>query len=725
MKNKNIIILIIVAMVVIFLVVGIGYFGSSERRATIVHDNHDHEAVNHDEPDHSEHDHDDHDHEAVNHDEPDHSEHDHDDHDRQKSSKVTVWGDRFEIFMEHPFVLANTLTEFVTHITDRAMLQPRQKGSVTFVLMDESNISTRHVERSPARDGIYIPKLTFPQSGRWSVSLVIPVEENEHVVELPALKVYNSQEEDDRAPTPEEVAGISFLKEQQWKIPFETKGVHRRNIRSQAVLAVPASAIVDEDGNPVVFVQLAGETFKKRYLKLGQKENGFIQILSGLSEGEYVVTQGAYAVAEAEHHKDHDDHEAVNHDEPGHSEHDHDEHDHEAVNHDEPGHSEHDHEAVKHDEPDHSEHDHDDHDHEGHGDDSIVRISEEDMKRFGIEVDKAGAGAFDQHIRVPGEIVINSDRLAHIVPCVSGVVQQVKKNLGDFVKKGEVMAVIGSRELADAKAAYLTSIERFHLAEPLFEREEKLWKKKISPEQDFLDAKKNLTEAKIEMQSAKHKLHALGLTMKDIKEIPSEPAELLTAFDITVPFNGTIIEKHITHGEVVREDDDIFVIANLDTVWVDLRVPQKDVCSIKKGQEVNISGNANATEAEGIIDYVHPLIDEKTRTKLVRVVLDNTSGLFQPGTFVTADVLVEKCNAKVVVANSVLQDVDGKSCVFVYSGQGFQPRPVTIGRSNNGYVEITAGLETGETIVTQNSFRIKAQLEKAAGGEHAGHGHSH
>jgi cobalt-zinc-cadmium efflux system membrane fusion protein len=426
---------------------------------------------------------------------------------------------------------------------------------------------------------------------------------------------------------------------------------------------------------------------------------------------------------EAVNHDDHD-HEAVNHDDHDHEAVNHYEHDHEAINHDD-----HDHEAVNHDEHDHEavnhdEHDHDDH--EGHGDDSIVRMSEDEMKRFGIEVAKAGLGAFDQHIRVPGEIVINSDRLAHIVPRVSGVVQQVRKNLGDFVKEGESMAVIGSRELADVKAAYLTSIERFHLAKPFFEREEKLWKKKISSEQDFLDAKKNLTEAKIEMQSSKHKLHALGLTMKDIKEIPSEPAELLTAFDITAPFNGTIIEKHITHGEVVREDDDIFVIANLDTVWVDLRVPQKDVCSIKKGQEVKIADNANATEVEGIIDYVHPLIDDKTRTKHVRVVLDNTSGLFQPGTFVTADVLVEKCSAKVVVAKSVIQDVDGKACVFVHNGQGFQPRPVTIGQSNTGYVEITAGLEPGEIIVTQNSFRIKAQLEKAAGGEQAGHkGHSH
>ena len=99
------------------------------------------------------------------------------------------------------------------------------------------------------------------------------------------------------------------------------------------------------------------------------------------------------------------------------------------------------------------------------------------MKRFGIEVEKVKAGEIEQHIRVPGEIVIFSDTLAHIVPRVPGIAQQVKKNLGDFVKKGEVMAVIESRELADIKAAYLTSIESYQLAEPFLKREERLWKK--------------------------------------------------------------------------------------------------------------------------------------------------------------------------------------------------------------------------------------------------------
>ena len=510
--------------------------------------------------------------------------------------------------------------------------------------------------------------------------MVIAENEIEHVVELPALNVYSSQDEADRAQTPDEVSGISFLKEQQWKIPFETKEVQRRTIHSQDVLAVPTMAVIDEGGKPAVFIQLAGETFAKRYLRLGEKEDGFIQILAGLSEGEYVVTQGANAVAETEHRKGHDDH------------------DHES---------------------------HDAHEGHDHHDDSIVKLSEEDMKRFGIQVGKVKAGEIAQHIRVPGEIVINSDTLAHIVPRVPGIAQQVKKNLGDFVKKGEVMAVIESRELADIKAAYLTSIESFQLAEPYFKREESLWKKKISSEQEYLDAKKTLAEATIDMNKAKYKLRALGFSLEYIENLPSEPAQLFTTYEITAPFNGTIIEKHITLGEVISEDDDIFVVANLDTVWVDLRVPQKDASSVMKGQKVAISGKADTSKTEGTIDYVHSLIDEQTRTKLARVVLDNTSGQFLPGTFITATVQVGKSETDVVVDKSVLQDIDEQPCVFVQTKQGFEPRPVIIGRSNETCVEIIDGLHAGEIIVTKNSFRIKAQLEKAAAGEQTGHGHSH
>jgi multidrug efflux pump subunit AcrA (membrane-fusion protein) len=201
--------------------------------------------------------------------------------------------------------------------------------------------------------------------------------------------------------------------------------------------------------------------------------------------------------------------------------------------------------------------------------------------------------------------------------------------------------------------------------------------------------------------------------------------EKLAWYPIRSPFEGTITEKHITLGEVVKDDSEVFVVADLDTVWVNLQVHQKDIGLIRKGQKVMISSKSSVPETKGVIDYVEPVVDGKTRTSLARVVLDNTSGRLRPGTFITAEVLVEKRKADLVVAKDILQDIDDETCVFIQNEHGFEAHPVSIGWSNDKYVEIVSGLRPGEKIVTKNSFRLKAELEKTAGGGHAGHGHVH
>jgi len=583
----------------------------------------------------------------------------HDDHEQKKSSQVTVWSGRFEIFLEHAFLAPNAPTEFITHVSNLVTLEPRKKGPVTFVMSYGSEAPIRHTESSPSRDGIYIPELIFPKQGQWSMSLLIPFEGKEHIVELPPFTVYGSQAEIDHAPFPEEIAGISFLKEQQWDIKTKTEPALVQRELSMEVLIVPESALVDEDGKPVAFVQLAGETFEKRYIEVGNRENGFVQVLSGLSKGEYVMTKGAYAVARAEYGKA-----------------------------------------------------------------AMVHLSDEQARKFGIEVDRAVSGDFEVHLSVPGEIVINTDRMVHIVPRVPGIVREVKKKLGDSVKAGEVMAVLESHDLADVKATYLASIERFELTNTIFEREEKLWKDQISSKQEYLDAKNAFAEAKIQMRSAEIKLHTFGFNAEYLEKLPSAPAERLTRFEITAPLNGTVIKKHLTLGEIVKDDADAFVVADLDTVWVDLQVHQKDIDRIEEGQTVTISAKSGVPETKGLIDYVHPVIDKKTRTALARMEVDNSLRQLRPGTFITANILIERRSAELVVAKDILQGVDDKTCVFVKNEHGFEARSVTVGRSNDKFVEIVSGLRPGEIIVTKNSFRLKAELEKAAGGN-AGHGHAH
>ena len=383
---------------------------------------------------------------------------------------------------------------------------------------------------------------------------------------------------------------------------------------------------------------------------------------------------------------------------------------------------------------DHTDHDgHDEHtkveahdEHEGedaHEEGQVIELSKEQIAELGIELATAIGGKIDVYVNLPGEVAINADRMAHIVPRVSGIVGEVKKKLGDAVKAGEVMAMIRSRDLADAKAGYLAAIERYDLAKTIFEREEKLWKEKISSEQDYLDAKKGFAEAKIEMRSVEQKLHAIGFSEEYLEKLPLEQESQLTKFEITAPFDGTVIDKHITLGELVSDDADVFVVADLSSVWVDLHVYPKDLMKVKKGQKVIISVGQTIPDTEATISYVGPVVGAESRTALARVVLPNSTGVFRPGLFVTAKVAIDNVEAGVLVSKDAVQNLDGKKCVFTKDEHGFEPSFITLGQSNAGFIQVTSGLNPGQQYVTKGAFELKAKIATSTLDSHAGHGH--
>jgi cobalt-zinc-cadmium efflux system membrane fusion protein len=368
----------------------------------------------------------------------------------------------------------------------------------------------------------------------------------------------------------------------------------------------------------------------------------------------------------------------------------------------------------------HEEHgEHDVHDeHEGT---MAVLLSDAEMKEFAIEVETARPGNLKIHIGLPGEVVPNADRLVHIVPPVSGVVREVRKTLGDRVRKGEVMAVLASRELADAKSSFLNAAERVAMAKTSFTREEDLWKKRISSEQEYLQAKQTLSEARIELRSAEQKLHALGFTDEYLAQLPGQPDVSYTRYEITAPFDGTVIEKHISMGEAIKEDADVFTVADLRSVWVNLSVYQKDMQFIRKGQPVVVSAGHGIPNVTGKISYIGSLVGEQTRTALARVVLPNSGGNLRPGLFVSGTITVDSVPVHLLVRKSSLQTVDDAQAVFVLTPEGFVPRAVTVGRSNDTHVEVTSGLKPGERYAASGAFTLKAQLSKGAFGD--GHGH--
>ncbi|MCH8968298.1 MAG: efflux RND transporter periplasmic adaptor subunit [Planctomycetes bacterium] len=347
-----------------------------------------------------------------------------------------------------------------------------------------------------------------------------------------------------------------------------------------------------------------------------------------------------------------------------------------------------------------------------------VDLSAQAAEQAGIIVQEAGEQRITQTITLRGEIVLNADTVAHIVPRVHGIVRQVNKRLGDHVDADEVMAVLESRELVEAKSDDIAAEQRLELAAANFARAEALKAKGISSEEDFLKAKQQLAEAEIEHRKTEARLHAFGLTQEQVENVSKEPDTQFAIYTLRAPFAGTVIEKHITQGELVDEDSDVYVLADLSTVWVDLTVYQRDASKIRPGQPVTVSFRGEIPDAVGVIDYISPVVDQATRTATARVILDNPDGLLRPGLFVTAELVEHEAAVPVAVTREAIQNIRGWSAVFVRYGNTFEARPLELGHRDSQWVEVLSGLSAGEQYVAKNSFVLKAEIGKS-GATHA------
>jgi cobalt-zinc-cadmium efflux system membrane fusion protein len=333
--------------------------------------------------------------------------------------------------------------------------------------------------------------------------------------------------------------------------------------------------------------------------------------------------------------------------------------------------------------------------------------------KMGIETATCGPETIVSVLDLPGEIAFNADMVVHVVPRVPGIVLEARKNLGDNVKAGDVLAVIDSRELGEARSRYLVALEREKLARYNFERAERLWEAKTVAEKEFLTAQKAFLEEKIELTTAARKLEALGLSEREMTELAAGDDRNLTRYVIRAPFDGVVIKKHSSPGEWVKEDAEIYLVADLSTVWVDIIVYARDLDSVRVGQKAHVKTNGADLEGAGEVSYVGPLVGEDTRTAKARVVMPNPGGKRRPGLFTKVELVKERSSVPVVVRNEALQTFRNKPVVFVRYDDQYEARPVVTGKSDATHTEIVKGLSAGESYVTKGSYILKGELGKA------------
>jgi len=337
-----------------------------------------------------------------------------------------------------------------------------------------------------------------------------------------------------------------------------------------------------------------------------------------------------------------------------------------------------------------------------------VEIPDEMLKSMGIEILTAKPETIRTTLRLPGETIYNEHTIVQVVPRLPGIVTAVYRHHGQQVEKGEVLAVIESQMLADLRSQYLVAQRRLGLARTTFEREKRLWEEKITAKQDYLIAQELLNEAEIAVELASVKLRSLGVRPETISR-----KDNLARFEILAPIPGLITAKAIAQGQTLKEDDNIYTIADVSTVWTAVTVYPKDLAVIKVGQKVSIKATAFDVTGEGPITYITTLIGGQTRTATARVELDNKDGRWRPGMFITAELVTEEIPVAVAVDASAIQTLGDWTVVFGRYGQYFEARLLELGRSDGKLIEVLKGLHAGEHYAAGNSFAIKAELGKS------------
>ncbi len=351
--------------------------------------------------------------------------------------------------------------------------------------------------------------------------------------------------------------------------------------------------------------------------------------------------------------------------------------------------------------------------HEGkegeHNDDGIVRFSAQQVAGSGITVLSAEPRQIDSFIRMPGQIALNEDRTAHVTPRAAGAVEKVEANLGDIVKKGDLLAVVASSDVAGQRAALASAEQRRDLARTAYNTEKTLWEEKIGARQDYLKAEHDLREADLAVHAARQSLQALGT---------GGDAGASNRLQVRSPFDGMVVEKHIVLGEVVGADTRVFTVSDLSRVWADVVVPSRDLEIVRVGTDAVIRSIASNTTAPGKVSFVSALIGEESRSAKARVVLDNPGLAWRPGLAVNVDIVTGSARVAVAVAREALQTVEGRQVVYKRVAEGFVAQPVATGRSDERFVEIVSGLKAGERYAASGSFGVKAEQGKGEAGHH-------
>lgn len=334
-----------------------------------------------------------------------------------------------------------------------------------------------------------------------------------------------------------------------------------------------------------------------------------------------------------------------------------------------------------------------------------IHLTAQQITAAGILLVRPTAGGTGV-LSLPATIESDPEATQVVSAAIGGRIVALNRNLGESVGRGEVVAVIESRDAAGLRAEVEAAQARAALARSNLSREERLFALKVSPERDLIAARTAMTEANIALRLAGQQLAAAGVGGGSLNRI-----------GVVAPIGGRITARSVVLGQTVAPDAELFRVANLGRVAINLSLTPADAGRIAVGMPIEIrSGERSATAR---IRFVSPVLDQTTRLVPAVALLDNATGVWRPGEPVTVTAQVGASTGAMSVPDGAIQTVEGRTNVFVRTKEGFRALPVTVMSRGNG-VATVSGLSGREQLAGEGSFTLKAELAKGEA-EHGGH----
>ena len=331
-------------------------------------------------------------------------------------------------------------------------------------------------------------------------------------------------------------------------------------------------------------------------------------------------------------------------------------------------------------------------------------------------------------LRVAGRIALADDRMWRVGVLSEGRVEVIYAGLGDYVRKGQVLARMHSHELHDARAQYQTSLSNLNrlqaataLAQRNYDRMQTLLGLKAASIQQTEQARQDLLNAQTAQHDGQIATDRDRIHLEENLGVPAdlppgghdENADLIP---IVAPGSGYILDKKVTLGSTVQPSTDTFIIGELSQVWMLASVHEENLAGLRVGQPATVTlPGVPGERFLGKITNLGQELDATTRVMKVRILLNNPGNKLKPEMLATAEIPVGKRKPTLVVPSDAIQQMSDQDVVFVRTAADrFVVRPVRIGETVGGNTPVFEGLKPGEQVVVQGSFVLKSQLLKSS-----------